>query len=88
MGISASRLETQGRVDWGTTYSGSSDWGATNGSTGDQLSYDPENGLITNHTNGKTFQSVPAAPFVAEVEKAGGLMNFVRDKIAKGEPIG
>ncbi|QLG45033.1 3-isopropylmalate dehydratase small subunit [Costertonia aggregata] len=56
-------------------------------STGDELEYDPESGTIKNLTKGTTFQSVPAAPFVAEVAKAGGLMNFVRDKIAKGEPI-
>ncbi|MFP2995342.1 3-isopropylmalate dehydratase [Spongiivirga sp. MCCC 1A20706] len=55
--------------------------------TGDELEYDPDSGIIKNLTNGKEFQSVPAAPFVAEVAEAGGLMNFVREKIAKGEPI-
>ncbi len=55
--------------------------------TGDELEYDPESGSIKNVTKGTSFQSVPAAPFVAEVGKAGGLMNYVREKIAKGEPI-
>ena len=57
-------------------------------STGDILSYDPDSGIIYNETNGQKFQSVPAAPFVAEVGRAGGLMNYVRDKISKGEAIG
>ncbi len=56
--------------------------------TGDTLSYDPDSGIIKNITNSKEFNSVPPAPFVAEVSAAGGLMNFVRDKISKGEPIG
>ena len=57
-------------------------------STGDILEYNPDNGNIKNITTGKTFNTLPAAPFVAEVGAAGGLMNFVRDKIAKGEAIG
>jgi len=56
--------------------------------TGDEMSYDPATGAIENITKGTSFQSVPAAPFVAEVGAAGGLMNFVRNKIAKGEAIG
>ncbi|WP_298487494.1 hypothetical protein [uncultured Maribacter sp.] len=55
--------------------------------TGDELEYNPETGIITNISKGASFQSVPAAPFVAEVGSAGGLMNYVREKIAKGEPI-
>lgn len=55
--------------------------------TGDELEYDPSTGSIKNLSNGKTFQSLPAAPFVAEVEAAGGLMNYVRSKIEKGEVI-
>jgi len=55
--------------------------------TGDELEYDPESGAIKNITTGVSFQSVPAAPFVAKVEEAGGLMNYVRNKISKGEPI-
>ncbi len=55
--------------------------------TGDELEYDPESGIIKNMSKGTEFQSVPAASFVAEVGEAGGLMNYVREKIAKGEPI-
>ncbi len=55
--------------------------------TGDELEYYPDQGIIKNLTKGTSFQSVPTAPFVEEVGKAGGLMNYVRDKIANGEPI-
>jgi 3-isopropylmalate/(R)-2-methylmalate dehydratase small subunit len=49
------------------------------------LEYDPASGVVTNLTNGLTFQSVPVAPFVAEVAEAGGLMSFIRQKIADGK---
>lgn len=52
--------------------------------TGDLLEWDTETGLIRNLSNGNTFQSVPVAPFVAEVAEAGGLMNFIRKRIAEG----
>ena len=55
--------------------------------TGDELAYHPKSGVIENLSNGLTFQSLPAAPFVAEVGKAGGLMNFIREKIKNGQPI-
>lgn len=52
--------------------------------TGDELEYDPATGIIRNLTRGTDFESVPQAPFVAEVAAAGGLMNFVRNRIASG----
>jgi 3-isopropylmalate/(R)-2-methylmalate dehydratase small subunit len=52
--------------------------------TDDILEYDQETGTIYNLTNGKTFQSVPVAPFVTEVAQSGGLMNFIRKKISDG----
>ena len=52
--------------------------------TGDELAYNNETGEIKNLTNGKIFSSVPVAPFVAEVAASGGLMNFIRAKIADG----
>lgn len=56
--------------------------------TGDELEYDPATGLIKNLTRGNVFESVPVAPFVAEVAAAGGLMNFIRNKIADGSIAG
>jgi 3-isopropylmalate/(R)-2-methylmalate dehydratase small subunit len=52
--------------------------------TGDELEYDTASGIIKNVTRRTQFESVPVAPFVAEVSEAGGLMNFVRNKIADG----
>jgi 3-isopropylmalate/(R)-2-methylmalate dehydratase small subunit len=52
--------------------------------TGDELEYDTETGIIKNLTRGTQFDSVPVAPFVAEVAADGGLMNFIRNKIADG----
>lgn len=51
-------------------------------STGDELEYDPASGIVKNLTTGKSFKCVPVAPFVTEVANAGGLMNFIRQKIA------
>jgi 3-isopropylmalate/(R)-2-methylmalate dehydratase small subunit len=52
--------------------------------TGDELEYDLETGIIKNESKGTSFESVPVAPFVAEVSAEGGLMNFIRKKIADG----
>lgn len=52
--------------------------------SGDELEYDSATGIIKNLTKGTQFESVPVAPFVAEVAEAGGLMNFIRMKIADG----
>jgi 3-isopropylmalate/(R)-2-methylmalate dehydratase small subunit len=52
--------------------------------TGDELEYDPATGTIVNLTRGTSFESVPQAPFVAEVATAGGLMNFICKRIAEG----
>ncbi len=52
--------------------------------TGDELEYDPESGIIRNLTKATQFESVPVAPFVAEVAAEGGLMSFIRKKIADG----
>ena len=84
---SFARLQFRNAINYGLPFVTSKDI-AKDCSTGDELSYDPATGAIKNLTTGKAFNSVPAAPFVAEVEKAGGLMNFIREKIAAGEPIG
>ena len=52
--------------------------------TGDELEFDPSSGKITNLSNGKTAEAVPVSPFVAEVAEAGGLMEFIREKIKNG----
>ncbi len=52
--------------------------------TGDELRWDTETGEVTNLRTGHTMSTVPVAPFVAEVAEQGGLMAFIRQKIADG----
>ncbi|MFS4467244.1 3-isopropylmalate dehydratase [Maribacter sp. 2210JD10-5] len=83
---SFARLQFRNAINYGMPFVTSTD--IDKGcETGDELEYDPDTGIIKNLTKGTEFKSVPAAPFVAEVGEAGGLMNYVREKIAKGEPI-
>lgn len=84
---SFARLQFRNAINYGLPFVTSKDI-AKGCDTGDELAYNPETGLIKNLTKNTEFQSVPAAPFVAEVGAAGGLMNYVRTKIANGESIG
>ena len=84
---SFARLQFRNAINYGLPFVTSKDI-AKGCETGDELRYDPSTGVIENLTKGTQFQSVPAAPFIAEVAAAGGLMNFVRNKIAAGESIG
>ncbi len=83
---SFARLQFRNAINYGLPFVTCKDI-AQGCSTGDELAYNPDTGEIKNLTKGTHFTSVPAAPFVAEVGAAGGLMNFVRAKIAKGEAI-
>ncbi len=84
---SFARLQFRNAINYGLPFVTSKDI-AISCDTDDVLRYNPDTGLIQNLTKDKEFQSLPAAPFVAEVGAVGGLMNYVRDKIAKGEAIG
>ena len=84
---SFARLQFRNAINYGLPFVTCKDI-ARGCTTDDELAYDPATGTIRNLTTGKQFQSVPAAPFVAEVGRAGGLMNYVHNKIAAGEPIG
>jgi 3-isopropylmalate/(R)-2-methylmalate dehydratase small subunit len=80
---SFARLQFRNAINYGLPFITSKDI-AQDCSTGDELAWNTDNGEITNLTTGKVFQSVPVAPFVAEVAEQGGLMNFIREKIANG----
>ncbi len=84
---SFARLQFRNAINYGLPFVTSDDEMHLGCETGDELEYDADKGIIKNITKGTQFTSVPAAPFVGEVREAGGLMNYVRDKIAKGEPI-
>lgn len=45
---------------------------------GDEVEVDFDSGLITNHTNGKTYQAQPFPPFIQNIIKNGGLMNSIK----------
>ncbi len=84
---SFARLQFRNAINYGLPFVTSKNI-AAGCKTDDELEYDPDTGLIKNLTQGSTFPSMPAAPFVAEVSEAGGLMNYVRQKIARNEAIG
>lgn len=52
--------------------------------TGDELEVDLDTGTVRNLTRGTETQCAPVPAFVAEVAAAGGLIPFVRHKIATG----
>jgi 3-isopropylmalate/(R)-2-methylmalate dehydratase small subunit len=52
--------------------------------TGDELEVNLLNGQIRNLTNGKEITGAPIAEFVMEIANAGGLIPFVKQKIADG----
>ncbi len=80
---SFARLQFRNAINYGMPFITARDMnlGCT---TGDVLEYDPNTGIIKNLTKGTQYTSVPVAPFVAEVAAQGGLMQFVRNKIADG----
>jgi len=47
---------------------------------GDQVSVDIYTGVITNITKGKTYQGTPFPEFMQDIMKAGGLINYVKEK--------
>ncbi len=80
---SFARLQFRNAINYGLPFVTCKDI-AKGCSTGDELSWDMASGKVSNLSNGQVFQTVPIAPFVAEVAQAGGLMGFVRQKIAEG----
>ena len=50
---------------------------------GDQLEVDLDKGLIKNLTKGKTYQAAAFPPFMQQIIQAGGLMPFVKKRLAE-----
>jgi len=80
---SFARLQFRNAINYGMPFVTARDMNLSC-ETDDILEYHVETGAIYNITKGTSFQSVPVAPFVAEVAEAGGLMGFIRNKIADG----
>lgn len=51
--------------------------------SGDVLEVDLESGRITNVTTGKTYTAKPFPPFMQDLIKAGGLVNYARARLAQ-----
>ena len=47
--------------------------------TGDKITVDLENGVITNLTTNKTYQASAFPPFIQKIVKNGGLLNCIQD---------
>jgi 3-isopropylmalate dehydratase small subunit len=50
---------------------------------GNQVEVDLGSGKITDLTTGKSFQAVPFPPFMQELIKAGGLIEYVKNNISQ-----
>ena len=48
---------------------------------GDEVTVDATSGIITNKTTGKTYQATPVPPFMQEIVAAGGLINYVAERM-------
>ena len=51
-------------------------------SDGDELEITALEGKIINHTTGDTVNSLPVPEFMADILAKGGLINYVREKVA------
>ena len=47
---------------------------------GDEIEADPATGIIKDLTTGDTFQAHPLPGFIQDIAKAGGLINYVKQK--------
>ncbi|MDD4237235.1 MAG: 3-isopropylmalate dehydratase small subunit [Desulfotomaculaceae bacterium] len=50
-------------------------------SEGDELSVDADTGVIENLTTGKKYTATPVPPFMQQIIAAGGLINYVKEKV-------
>jgi len=56
---------------------------AQNISDGDEVEIDLAKGTIKNLTTGQEYKSTPFTSFVEQIISAGGLMNYVKEKVGK-----
>lgn len=50
-------------------------------SEGDQLAVNADTGVIENLTTGKKYTATPVPPFMQQIIAAGGLINYVKEKV-------
>ena len=82
--VNFSRLQFRNAINYGLPFitAGEPLW--KNTQTNDEIEWDTDSGEVTNLRTGITYSTVPVAPFVSEVAAEGGLMNFIKKKIADG----
>ena len=52
---------------------------------GEEISIDLDNGKITNNTTNKTYDFIAIPPFMQELIAAGGLINYAKAEMEKGD---
>ncbi|MDG1463166.1 MAG: 3-isopropylmalate dehydratase [Gammaproteobacteria bacterium] len=52
---------------------------------GDQLTVDPINGRVTNHTQDREYSVAPIPEYLMDMITAGGLMPWLKQRLAAGE---
>ncbi len=52
---------------------------------GDEVEVNLEDGVIRETGGGRIFRAVPFPPFMQEIIKRGGLINYVQERVKKGE---
>jgi 3-isopropylmalate/(R)-2-methylmalate dehydratase small subunit len=82
--VNFSRLQFRNAINYGLPFITATEALWKGCQNNDELEWDTESGQITNLRTGEVYETVPVAPFVAEVAEQGGLMNFVKQKIADG----
>lgn len=48
---------------------------------GDVITFDPAEGTLVNHMNGKKFTSAPFPPFLLDLMRDGGLVQYTRKRL-------
>lgn len=48
---------------------------------GDDVEVDVQSGVIIDHTTGQRYQAAPYPPFIQELVAAGGMVNYVRQRL-------
>jgi len=54
---------------------------------GDEIDIDPIAGLVVNHTQNKTYRVDPIPEYLMSMIKAGGLMPWLKQRLAAGETL-
>jgi len=54
---------------------------------GDEIEIDFEKGIVKNVSSGKSYKTFPYPPLIQEIMSKGGLINFAKEQLRKGENL-